>query len=724
MCAVNLGPWRALLLAFGLCWGLLPATAAEIEVIVVTNQQELIEAIHSANASPTTEFIISINADSLVATAIPGTENALPVITGQVHVVGLPRESGLGPRITGGGSGSNFRFAKVAGNGKLTVTNLTFVDFNARLSSGGVLEAVDNATLRIQETMFNGCVAGLGGAVAVQGDAARLHVRRSVFIDCQADQGGAIYVASSDPNALFIDNSAFRDNRADEGGAVKLRGSGKIRESVFAGNSARDGGQIWASAMVLALQYNRFWEGKATGFGCDVFFQQPEGNVLVAAVATLLGNQLWVDECDGQAVKNFGGDLRMVANTIVLVSFAEALLNFGRSQLFNNLFWAAVGSAGSGGADKLCLDVGGPGVISLGSNLSNDGACGFTAPRDLVTANLGVLPPPNVEGIYALAPDSPAIDRGPAGLITVDTQSGPQRLLPCGYKDIRGLGRPQDNNGNGLFECDSGAYELQAGPDLVAAHTGLYFDPARNGEGHFLELLGDGRAVLSTFTYGPNGGMAWFIGVGEVVGNSVVVDEFVTTRGGRFGAAFDPNAIERLRVGGASLVFPDCVAEARPGHFAFQADPQLDFEDLSARAARLAWVLPCTGAPSPLAGRSGGYYAPERSGEGIFVHYLPDGRATLVFYGYTPQGQQFWAVSGEASVSGDTLTAQMLYPASTTRFGSGFVASQIALAPWGTITLTHRGCDELDFSYESSVPGYGAGSHAYTRLTRLQGTSC
>ncbi|MCB1589787.1 MAG: hypothetical protein KDI56_12855, partial [Xanthomonadales bacterium] len=281
-----------------------------------------------------------------------------------------------------------------------------------------------------------------------------------------------------------------------------------------------------------------------------------------------------------------------------------------------------------------------------------------------------------------------------------------------------------DGNGDGILECDSGAWEWQGGPDIGAAQSGIYYDPLRSGEGHFLELIGDGRAVLSTFSYGPEGGMAWFIGVGQVVGNSVVVGALWSTRGGVFGAAFDETAIERFDVGGASLVFPTCQATDRPGHFAFGHAANNDFEDLAASAARLGFVVPCSGTPSPLAHRSGGYYPPGRSGEGLFVHYLPAGNAVLIFYSYTPTGEQFWAISGEVSIDGDTLTAQMLFPALTTRFGSRFDPTEIELQPWGQVTLTHLGCDSAQFTHDSIQPGYGSGSHEYVRLTQLLGTGC
>ncbi|NIM70936.1 MAG: hypothetical protein GTN86_10070, partial [Xanthomonadales bacterium] len=53
----------------------------------------------------------------------------------------------------------------------------------------------------------------------------------------------------------------------------------------------------------------------------------------------------------------------------------------------------------------------------------------------------------------------------------------------------------------------------------------------------------NGTAVVYWFSYDPAGNRRWFFGVGEVQGSTLVFNELSTTRGARFGAAFDPNDV-------------------------------------------------------------------------------------------------------------------------------------------------------------------------------------
>ena len=139
---------------------------------------------------------------------------------------------------------------------------------------------------------------------------------------------------------------------------------------------------------------------------------------------------------------------------------------------------------------------------------------------------------------------------------------------------------------------------------------------------------------------------------------------------------------------------------------------------------RLTQVLPCSGAAPANSGRSGSFYSPSRAYEGIFVEFLDDGRVLLIWYTWDPQGRQFWTISDAVTVVGNRVTANMIYPAQPTRFGSNFNASQIVYASWGTVTLTYTSCDNVTFQYDSTVAGFGSGTYQYARLTRPRGTVC
>jgi hypothetical protein len=90
---------------------------------------------------------------------------------------------------------------------------------------------------------------------------------------------------------------------------------------------------------------------------------------------------------------------------------------------------------------------------------------------------------------------------------------------------------------------------------------------------------------------------------------------------------------------------------------------------------------------------------------------------------FDTEGRQMW-ILGQGTPTDKSVTMSALYPAASTSWGAGFEAGDVSLEPWGSFTLDYSDCDNLTFSYDSSISGYGSGQHAYTRVTRLAGTSC
>lgn len=370
---------------------------------------------------------------------------------------------------------------------------------------------------------------------------------------------------------------------------------------------------------------------------------------------------------------------------------------------------------GTNSTKSLCNDFGIGTFISLGFNIDTDGSCALDQPTDLPNTDPMIVFDAN--GIPQPQPGSPLIESGPVNFAN--------NVLPCMFKDLNNLGRPQDFDLDGVFTCDRGPVEIQGGPDIGAPQTAAYFAANRNGEGAFVEILAGGRAIISFYTYSPDGlALAWLVGLGRVVGNSVVVDEMQRVTGGVFGVGFDPAKIVRTNVGGMSLVFPDCAATTNPGILNFTAEPTSGLEHLLQSASRLTSVVNCDGTKAVNAHRSGAFFARARSGEGIFVQWLNDGRVVLVFYTFDADGNPFWTISDvdNTVVNGDTVTANMLYAMGKTRYGAKFNPAEVELAPWGTVTLTYTGDKSMNFAYNSAVVGFGAGNHDYVRLTQPLGT--
>ena len=80
--------------------------------------------------------------------------------------------------------------------------------------------------------------------------------------------------------------------------------------------------------------------------------------------------------------------------------------------------------------------------------------------------------------------------------------------------------------------------------DPAAGLSGSWYDPTHSGEGYVLEVLDDGRALVYWFSFDGEGNRRWFFGTAAVTGGGLRFDDLLTTRGGIFGPAFDPEAVE------------------------------------------------------------------------------------------------------------------------------------------------------------------------------------
>ena len=525
--------------------------------------------------------------------------------------------------------------------------------------------------------------------------------------------------STSDGGVINIDGAAlfggidtrYIDNKGRNGGAIFASGGGEIHlnGAYVLRNSATNNGGF---ASIGPNSWMRVYNIKAMDNTAGVFGEiiELEGGMAEIKGGSIhlggtIGFEIPIGNIKLQYVDNYGtGDV------------ADATSDF---EFRSTIFYKTSFKNSPTNGKALCNDFGTGAFKSLGFNIANDNSCNLTQATDLSNTDpmMGV---PDAEGVRTPLTGSPAIDGGPSALTT-------DHEAPCLYKDINGLGRPQDANGDGVFECDIGAVEIQNGADLSKGQSGVFYDTGRSGEGVFIEMLSATQAWVVFYTYDKNAvDLLWLVGIGDVVGNSIVVDEMSFVSGGNFGTAFNASTITQTALGSLSLVFPDCDATANPGVMTFNAEPDSGYEDLFSQASRITRVLNCDGSqPIPQSGRTGSFFEPTRSGEGILVHWLENNTVLLTWFTFTPDGKPFWIISANSTIMGDTVVLDMLYPQATPGFGSQFLSSDLVLAPWGTITLKyHTGCNSLDFSYDSIFNEYGSGSYVYQRLTTPMGTTC
>lgn len=77
-----------------------------------------------------------------------------------------------------------------------------------------------------------------------------------------------------------------------------------------------------------------------------------------------------------------------------------------------------------------------------------------------------------------------------------------------------------------------------------AGQSGSWYDPATAGQGFVLQWAANGGAVVTWFTYDPDGNQQWMVGTGTRQGERLVFPEVYSARGGSFGSEFDSEDVQ------------------------------------------------------------------------------------------------------------------------------------------------------------------------------------
>ena len=92
---------------------------------------------------------------------------------------------------------------------------------------------------------------------------------------------------------------------------------------------------------------------------------------------------------------------------------------------------------------------------------------------------------------------------------------------------------------------------------LGPGFTGLWYNPAQDGHGIFLEVLPDNRMVAAWYVFTPGTQQAWLVGVGTITSNTAAVDVVITSGTG-FPPMFNAAQVVRTPWGRLNFTFTDC----------------------------------------------------------------------------------------------------------------------------------------------------------------------
>lgn len=265
-------------------------------------------------------------------------------------------------------------------------------------------------------------------------------------------------------------------------------------------------------------------------------------------------------------------------------------------------------------------------------------------------------------------------------------------------------------------------------------HTGAWFDPAFNGEGWVVEVLENGvDAAVTWYTYpdtAQTGEQRWIAGIGRIAEDGIHVPEAFETRGAVF-AGFDPSAVEYLPWGEFTLSFDftrEGLAGLGSGRLSYRGKAG---ERGERRLQQAAWHAR-TPFPDPLIAPlppahpdsrySGSWYrGGDAAGEGLQFVVDNQGRGTLVWYTYDPDGHPAWLLGPtSAPVEPGVWKFTALRPRGT-RFGEDFDTDAVQTPDWGQLELRFTACDAATLRWTPSEQGWSAGQANLVRLTRPAG---
>lgn len=111
------------------------------------------------------------------------------------------------------------------------------------------------------------------------------------------------------------------------------------------------------------------------------------------------------------------------------------------------------------------------------------------------------------------------------------------------------------------LECSGNRALTQSGGRALAGLRGLsgaWYQPSRSGEGWYFEELPGDRLLIYWFAFDTQGNPYYLLGVGPRIDGRYEIDGMHTSRGTRFGEAFNPADVTRHAWGHTTVSMVDC----------------------------------------------------------------------------------------------------------------------------------------------------------------------
>jgi serine protease len=121
--------------------------------------------------------------------------------------------------------------------------------------------------------------------------------------------------------------------------------------------------------------------------------------------------------------------------------------------------------------------------------------------------------------------------------------------------------------------------------------------------------------------------------------------------------------------------------------------------------------------------QSGTWYEPAKSQQGLFVEFLSPAQAAVVWFTFTPEGEQAWML-GVGAVSGDTIQVPSFNRSRGARFGEAFNTRDVVFEDVGDLLITFDACGSGYASFLSSRPEWPNEQLRIQQLSGVEGLAC
>ena len=245
-----------------------------------------------------------------------------------------------------------------------------------------------------------------------------------------------------------------------------------------------------------------------------------------------------------------------------------------------------------------------------------------------------------------------------------------------------------------------------------ATYSGMWYDPARSGEGIELEILPGNKAIVYFFTYPASdvaGKQVWLVGIGDVVGNGIEFADVLRP------ARDAQGKVTSQHWGRIALSFDGC------GSGGMRWDGPASWGSMEVPLIKLSQLdgLGCGSSGSTSAQASGAWYDPATSGNGFLLERSNASALQVLYFQLNTDGTQRWLIGTAAPGDDGAYHASLIEP-SGTRFGAGFDKTQIA-KPADDVLSMSLGCASGSASISARTDGSTLQTFALQRLTTPAG---